>query len=50
MSNLFLQNSLNNIFNTITETNTDLPQWINIIDGKKNNNMDGGSKKFKKIN
>ena len=31
----FLQNSLNNIFSNITETNTELPQWINIIDKKK---------------
>ena len=38
MSEMFLQNSLNNIFNNITETNTELPQWINIIDKKKSNN------------
>ena len=53
MANLFLQNSLNNIFDTITETNTELPQWINIIDKKiinndnkinNDNNKKGGSK------
>jgi hypothetical protein len=37
MSDLFLQNSLNKIFNTETETNLELPQWINIVDHKKDN-------------
>ena len=32
MSNLFLQNTLNNIFDTVTESKTELPQWVNIID------------------
>jgi len=49
MSNLFLQNSLNNIFDTVTETNAELPQWINIVDIKKNDSsvfmgQQGGSK------
>ena len=44
MSDLFLQNSLNNIFDTVTEANNELPQWINIIDIKKNDNIKGVSK------
>jgi protein gp37 len=42
MSNLSLQNTLNNIFDTVTETNVELPQKLKIID--INNNMEGGSK------
>ena len=43
MSNLSLQNSLSNIFDTVTETNVELPQTIKIVD-LKNNKMKGGSK------
>lgn len=32
MSNIFLKNELNNIFDTITESNVSLPQWINVVE------------------
>ena len=32
MSNIFLQNELSNIFDSITESNVSLPQWINIVE------------------
>lgn len=40
MSNIFLKNELNNIFDSATESNVSLPKWINVIDlaNKTNNN------------
>jgi hypothetical protein len=32
MSNVFLKSDLNDIFDTITESNLSLPNWINIVD------------------
>ena len=32
MSNIFLKNELNEIFDTATESNVSLPRWINIVD------------------
>ena len=49
MSNLSLQNTLNNIFDTVTETNVELPQKFKIID-INNKNMEGGSKMSKNYN
>ena len=38
MSNIFLKNELNGIFDTATESNVSLPQWISIIDKANNTN------------
>jgi len=45
MSNIFLKNDLNGIFDTVTESNISLPQWVTIVDkanetnDKTNNNV-----------
>ena len=36
MSNIFLKNDLNDIFNSITESNISLPEWITIVDQANN--------------
>ncbi len=43
MSNIFLKNELSGIFDTVTESNVSLPQWVTIVDKANNTKNAAGS-------
>jgi hypothetical protein len=50
MSNIFLKNELNGIFDTVTESNVSLPQWVTIVDKANNTDTSKKSEKVSKTN
>ena len=51
MSNIFLKNNFDNMFDSITESNLSLPQWITVIDNanKTTKNENNNSNKLRKL-